>query len=107
MWSVVRRGSGKYHNGALPQARNARPQPTKSSMQNSRRNQRGQTSGERKCIRTRSGSAGLQRDFTREEVKKCVANLKNRKEARRVRRKRELIYDVRGRRNAYHDDYVV
>ena len=28
-----------------------------------------------------SGSEGLQREFTREEIKKCVAELKNRKAA--------------------------
>ena len=38
--------------------------------------------GGRRCIRKDGGSEGLQREFTRGEVKKCVAKLDNKKAAR-------------------------
>ena len=46
-------------------------------------------------------------EFTREEVKKCVATFKNRKAAGANKVASLLIYEVRGRRHAYHDGYVV
>ena len=53
-----------------------------------------------------SGSGGLQRDFTR-EVKKCIAKLKHGKAAGADQILNLFIYEVRGRRNAYHGGYVL
>ena len=49
---------------------------------------------------------GLQREFTREEVKKCVATLKNRKAAGADNIVNEFM-KYGGERNAHHDGYVV
>ena len=49
---------------------------------------------------------GYSEQFTREEANKCLANLENKKSSR-GRPHSELIYEVRGRRNAYRAGYVV
>ena len=53
-----------------------------------------------------SGSIELQREFTRDEVKKCVAKLKNRK-ADGGRRNTERVSKVWGRGDDHYDGSVV
>ena len=102
-WLVVRRGRGKYYSGrALPQARNAHNQ------QNVRRRIRERAGqGERRRIRreNRGSSEGLQREFTSEEVNKCVAKLKNRKAAGAGQIVNECM-SYGGEGMVYHDGYV-
>ena len=52
-----------------------------------------------------SGSEGLQGEFTREEVNKCVAKLENRKAAGADQIVNEFM--IQGRRSAYHAGNVV
>ena len=56
-----------------------------------------------------SGSGGLRREFTREEVNKCVAKLKNRTAAGadQIQVVNEFMKNGREGMPTYHDGYVV